>query len=90
MVTPDLHGGTMTESRNTRPSRWAPWWAYLVPILALNYPRIALLPPGDAGDAVSVALFAATTVVVVVVTLVHRITASPRDAGPVDGSVTRR
>jgi hypothetical protein len=80
----------MTESRNNRRSRWAPWWAYLVPILALNYLRIALLPPGDVGDAVSVALFAATTVVVVVVTLVHRITASPRDAGPVDGSVTRR
>jgi hypothetical protein len=67
----------MTESRNNRRSRWAPWWAYLVPILALNYLRIALLPPGDVGDAVSVALFAATTVaVVVVVTALDR--ARPR------------
>lgn len=64
----------MNERRDTTPSRWAPWWAYLVPILALNYLRLALLPPGETGgDAVSVALVAAITlVVVVVVTALHR------------------
>jgi hypothetical protein len=46
----------MTECRETTRSRWAPWWAYLVPILVLNYLRIALLPPGDIGDAASIAL----------------------------------
>jgi hypothetical protein len=51
-----------------------------VPILALNYLRIALLPPGETGgDAVSVALVAAITlVVVVVVTAVHRGVSPPR------------
>jgi hypothetical protein len=63
----------MTEHRETTRSRWAPWWAYLVPILVLNYLRIALLPPGEIGDAASVALFVVTTLAVAaVVTAVHR------------------
>ena len=63
----------MTDGHNPHASRWAPWWAYLVPLLALNYLRQVLVPPGDAGDAVSVALFAATTVAVIaVVTVLHR------------------
>jgi hypothetical protein len=71
----------MTDAHDPQGSRWAPWWAYLVPLLALNYLRQLLVPPGEAGDAVSVALFAATTVaVVLVVTAVHRF--RPRgDAG---------
>jgi hypothetical protein len=63
----------MTEHRATTPSRWAPWWAYLVPILVVNYLRIALLPPGEVGDGASVALFVVTTLAVAaVVTAVHR------------------
>jgi hypothetical protein len=54
-------------------SPWAPWWAYLVPILGLNYLRQALVSPGDLGDAANVAMFAAVTVAVAaLVTLVHR------------------
>jgi hypothetical protein len=57
-------------------NRWAPWWAYLVPIIVLNYVRQALIAPDD--DAVSVALFAALTVTVfIAVTAIHR--ASDRD-----------
>ena len=63
----------MSEPRSTIRSRWAPWWAYLVPILVLNYLRIALVPPDEVGDAVSVALFVVVTLAVAaVVTAVHR------------------
>ncbi|HSI31010.1 MAG TPA: hypothetical protein VK951_06755 [Miltoncostaeaceae bacterium] len=63
----------MTELHDTTRSRWAPWWAYLVPIVLLNYLRIALVPPGEVGDAASVALFVATTLAVAaVVTALHR------------------
>ena len=63
----------MTQSTRSRRSRWAPWWAYLVPILAVNYLRQALVARDQVGDLVSVALFAATTVaVVVVVTTLQR------------------
>ena len=57
----------------TQDRRWAPWWAYVAPIVALNYLRIALAPPDETGDAVSVALSAATALtVLVVVTAAHR------------------
>jgi hypothetical protein len=61
-------------NREPTASRWAPWWAYLVPILGLNYLRLAVLPPDETGgDAVSIALVAAiTAAVVVVVTGLHR------------------
>ena len=63
----------MTRSTRARRSRWAPWWAYLVPIVAVNYLRQALAAPDEVGDLVSVALFAATTIaVVVVVTTLQR------------------
>jgi hypothetical protein len=53
-------------------NRWAPWWAYLVPIIVFNYLRQALIAPDD--DAVSVALFAALTVTVFfTVTAIHRL-----------------
>jgi hypothetical protein len=71
----------MTDGHNPHASRWAPWWAYLVPLLAVNYLRQLLVPPGEAGDAVSVALFVVTTgAVVLAVTAMHRL--RPRgDAG---------
>jgi uncharacterized membrane protein YdcZ (DUF606 family) len=54
-------------------ARFAPWWAYLVPILATNYLRQVLLPPSEVGDALSVALFVATTAVVaLLVTTLYR------------------
>ena len=63
----------MTERHDTTRSRWAPWWAYLVPIVLLNYLRIALVAPGEVGEAASVALFVATTLAVAaVVTALHR------------------
>ena len=53
--------------------RWAPWWAYGVPIAVLNGLRQLVFPPGEVGDAVSIALFLATvSVVLATVTLVHR------------------
>lgn len=56
------------------PSRWAPWWAYLVPTLGINQLRQALIAPSDVGDAVSVALAATTTILVVlVVTILYRL-----------------
>ncbi len=55
------------------PARWAPWWAYAVPFAVLNLLRQVLVPPAEVGDAVSVALFAATAVTVaLVVTTLHR------------------
>ena len=63
----------MTERHDTPRSRWAPWWAYLVPIVLLNYLRIAVVPPREVGDAASIALFVATTLAVAaVVTALHR------------------
>ena len=59
-------------------NRFAPWWAYLVPILVLNYLRQALIAPDD--DALSVLLFALTAgLVFVVVTVAHR--SRPRGYG---------
>jgi len=64
----------MTDTGRPTGSRWAPWWAHVVPIVALNWLRQALVPPADVGDAVSVALFAATTaVVMLLVTMAHRV-----------------
>lgn len=55
-------------------SRWAPWWAYVVPILGINYLRQVLISPADAGDVLSVALFAViTALVIVVVTAAYRL-----------------
>jgi hypothetical protein len=52
----------------------APWWAYTLPIGALNVIRQLAFPPGQVGDAVSIALFLATVLAVAVtVTAVHRI-----------------
>ena len=49
---------------HTNHRRWAPWWAYVLSIVALNWLRIALVPPAEVGDAVSVALFVATVAAV--------------------------
>jgi hypothetical protein len=63
----------MTTSNTPAPARWAPWWAYLVPILALSYLRQLLIPPAEVGDAVSIAAFVvAAAAVAAVVTAVHR------------------
>ena len=52
----------------------APWWAYAVPIGALNILRQLAFPPSRVGDAVSITLFPATVLAVTVtVTAVHRI-----------------
>jgi hypothetical protein len=52
----------------------APWWAYTLPIGALNILRQLAFPPSRVGDAVSIALFLATVLAVAVaVTAVHRI-----------------
>ena len=58
----------------TRPSRFAPWWAYTVPFFVLNVLRQLLVPPGEVGDVVSIALFLATVLLVAAtVTAVHRL-----------------
>ena len=63
----------MSHAHPSRRSPWAPWWAYTVPFAVLNLLRQVLVPPAEAGDAVSIALFAATALVVaLVVTAVHR------------------
>ncbi len=52
--------------------RWAPWWAYAVPLFVLNILRQVLVPPSAVGDAVSIGLFALTAALVfVVVTATH-------------------
>ncbi len=51
-------------------NRLAPWWAYLVPFLALNYARIALVETSTAGD-IALAL-AAAALVFTTVTALHR------------------
>ncbi len=51
-------------------NRLAPWWAYLIPFLALNYARVLLVDTSGAGD---VALaFAAAALVFATVTAFHR------------------
>ena len=63
----------MNTTHDTRPSMWAPWWAYVVPIAVINLLRQLVVPPCEVGDTVSVALFAATvTLVVLVVTGLRR------------------
>jgi hypothetical protein len=52
----------------------APWWAYLVPFLALNYARIALVETSTAGD-VALALAAAALVFATVTALYRARTA---------------
>jgi hypothetical protein len=43
----------------------APWWAYLIPFLALNYARALLIDTSGAGD-IALALAAASLVFVTV------------------------
>lgn len=63
----------MNTTHDAHASTWAPWWAYVVPIAIINLLRQLALPPSEVGDAVSIALFAATVgLVVLVVTAVHR------------------
>jgi hypothetical protein len=60
-------------NRNVSSRLWAPWWAYTLPIGALNLLRQLAFPPSRVGDAVSIALFLATVAAVVVaVTAAHR------------------
>lgn len=55
-------------------SKWAPLWVYAIPIAVINLLRQVVVPPSEVGDAVSIALFAATVAVVaLVVTAVHRL-----------------
>lgn len=66
-------GVDVNDSHNSSPGRWAPWWAYLAPILGGNYLRQALLPPARVGDAVSIALAVATAgTIAAVVTALYR------------------
>jgi hypothetical protein len=45
----------------------------VVPILAIDYLRQVLVPPDEVGDPISIALFAATTIVIAaLVTALHR------------------
>jgi hypothetical protein len=63
----------MNRTVSSRQARWAPWWAYTLPIGALNIVRQLAFPPSRVGDAVSIALFLATVAAVVAaVTTVHR------------------
>jgi len=73
--TPSSGSSTSRASTPSAPSsRWAPLWAYAVPIVVINLLRQLVVPPSEAGDVVSVALFAATVAIVVLaVTVVHRL-----------------
>lgn len=63
----------MSSSDTLTPSRWAPWWAYVLAIASVNILRQVAVPPEEVGDAVSVALFVATAAIIaVVVTAVYR------------------
>ena len=48
----------------------APWWAYLVPFLALNYARAALVDTSGAGDIVLA--LATAALVFATATALHR------------------
>ena len=57
----------------------APLKTYLIPLAVLNIARQLLVPPSEVGDAVSVALFAATAATVfLVVTGIHRLASTRR------------
>ena len=73
----------MNTAHDTRASAWAPWWAYVAPIAVINLPRQLVVPPSEVGDAVAIALVAATvTLVVLLVTAVHRGLRSPPTRWP--------
>lgn len=60
-------------ARSDRPDRWAPWWAYTLPIGGLNVTRQIAFPPSEFSDAVNVALFVGIVgAVVALVTAGHR------------------
>ncbi|MFW3171977.1 hypothetical protein [Geodermatophilus sp. CPCC 206100] len=66
---------TQRSAQHERTSRWAPWWVYLVLILAANYLRQLALPFGtlpEWGDVLLAVGIAA--VLFVAVTAVHRAT----------------
>jgi hypothetical protein len=63
----------MSERRHPTRSRWAPWWANVVPIVVANLVRQALAPPGEVDEGTSVGIFTLTALaIVVVVTGLHR------------------
>ncbi len=79
----------VTRIEHSTASRWAPLWVYAIPIAVINLLRQLVVAPSEAGDAVSIALFAATVVVVVfVVTAVHRLRGA-RAGGPRQASSGR-
>jgi hypothetical protein len=76
-MTSELHSGT-SPRRAEAPSRWAPWWVYLIVIAPVNMAKEQLL----AGE-VGVPLRAALTVVLVaagiaLVTVVYRVSRAAR------------
>ena len=60
---------------DSRPGRqrWAPWWAYVIPILAVNYLRQLLIPPGTLPETIDVLLAVGLGLgLAVVITTLHR------------------
>lgn len=59
--------------------RWAPWWMYVVPILAVGYLRQVVIPHGSIPDLVEVLLaLGIAGAMFVAITAVYRATHRPR------------
>ncbi len=64
-----------TTSDRKTPSRWAPWWVYVLVILGANYARQLIMPFGTLPEwAVVLIAVAISVTLFVVITAVHRVT----------------
>jgi hypothetical protein len=63
----------MQVQERRRQSRWAPWWVYVIALIATNQARTLLLQPDDLPFAAEVGIgVASMALVAAVVTVVYR------------------
>lgn len=68
------------QERPTMTTKWAPWWVYLVIIVAANYLRRAALPDGSAPVVRVVLALGFSAALFVTITIIYR--AATRIGGP--------
>ncbi len=60
------------QEQATTPTKWAPWWIYLVIIVGVNYLRRAVVADGGAPAVRIVVAFAFSATLFIVITVVYR------------------
>lgn len=65
--------GSDNDPSNKEMTRWAPWWAYLAIILAVNYLRQAVMPAGSIPEwAVVLLVVGISAILFIGITAVYR------------------